>query len=66
MEDIDIWRAAEQMRQQFGADAAIQAAMRADKFMAQGDLEGARTWRRVIVAIDELDRTMPGGDDVRH
>jgi hypothetical protein len=28
MEDIDIWRAAEQMRKLYGADAAIHAAMR--------------------------------------
>jgi hypothetical protein len=27
MEDIDIWRAAEQMRKLYGADAAIHAAM---------------------------------------
>ena len=29
-----------------GADATIHAAMRADKLLAQGDLDGAGTWRR--------------------
>jgi hypothetical protein len=38
VEDIDIWRAAEQMRKLYGADAAIHSAMRADKLMDQGDV----------------------------
>jgi len=44
MEDIDIWRAAEQMRKLYGADAVIHAAMRADKLMDQGDVEGFDMW----------------------
>jgi hypothetical protein len=55
-EDIDIWRAAEQMRKLYGADAAIHSAMRADKLMDQGDIEGFDMWRRVAAAINELDR----------
>jgi hypothetical protein len=41
MEEIDIWRAAEQMRKLFGADAAIHAAMRADKLMDHKDLKAS-------------------------
>jgi hypothetical protein len=55
-EDIDIWRAAEQMRKLYGADAAIHSAMRADKLMDQGDIEGFDMWKRVAAAINELDR----------
>jgi hypothetical protein len=39
-DELGIWRAAEQMRKLYGADAAIHAAMRADKLMDQGDIEG--------------------------
>jgi hypothetical protein len=59
MEDIDIWRAAEQMRKLYGPDAATHAAMRADKLMDQGNIEGTR----VTAALNELDRPAP--KDVR-
>ena len=65
MEDIDIWRAAEQMRKLFGADAAIHAAMRADKLMDQGDVEGFDMWKRVATALNELDRTTPQDGETR-
>jgi hypothetical protein len=44
MDEIDIWRAAEQMRKPYGADAAIHSAMRADKLIDQGDVEGFDRW----------------------
>jgi hypothetical protein len=54
MESIEIWRAAGQMRKLYGADAAIHAAMRADKLMDQGDIDGFNMWKRVVAALDEL------------
>ena len=56
IDELDIWRAAEQMRKLYGPDAAIHAAMRADKLMDQGDIEGFDMWKRVAAAINELDR----------
>jgi|GEM_PF-2502978 len=56
MEDIEIWRAAEQMRKLYGDDAAIQAATRADKPRDQGDTESFDMRKRVVAAINELDR----------
>jgi hypothetical protein len=35
--------------------------MHTDELLAQGDLDGARTWRRVLDAVTELVRTKPGG-----
>jgi hypothetical protein len=35
--------------------------VRADKFLAQGDLDGAGTWRRVLAAVKELENTEPRG-----
>jgi hypothetical protein len=66
MEDIDIWRAAKQMQKLYGADAAIHAAMRADRLMNQGDIEGFDMWKRVVDALNELDRAIPRDGEARH
>ena len=44
-----------------GDDATIHAAMRVDELLAQGDLDGAGTWRRVLAAVTELEMTEPSG-----
>ena len=66
MEDIDIWRAAEQMRKLYGADASIHAAMRADKLMDQGDVEGFAMRTRVAAALNELECPAPRDGEARH
>ena len=43
-----------------GNDAKVHAAMRADEFLERGDLDGAAIWRRVIVAIGELESVASG------
>ena len=57
MEDIDIWRTAKAMINQYGEDALIMAAQRIDELMASGDIDGRIVWRRVYFAIEELLRT---------
>lgn len=52
--DRDIWASAKLYVDQHGKDAAVQAAMMADKFAAKGDREGEATWRRIITAIEWL------------
>jgi hypothetical protein len=59
MIELDIWRAVEQMQKLYGADAAIHAALRADKALAEGDTEGFSVWCRITTAIDELARSRP-------
>lgn len=66
MEEIDIWRAAEQMQKRYGADAAIQSAMRADALLDQGDVAGFEVWNRVIAAINELERTATRNGEAKH
>ena len=66
MEDIDTWRAAEQMRTLYGADAAIHPAMRADNLMDQGDIEGFDMWKRVAAALNELERVKLTVGEARH
>ena len=43
----------------YGTDAAIQAGMRADELLAEGDVEGVATWRAIIRSVEELQRTVP-------
>lgn len=59
--DIDIYRSAKMLIDRHGADAAVHAAMRADKMLDAGDLDGAAVWRRIVAAIEDLQKTEPGG-----
>jgi hypothetical protein len=39
---------------QHGADAPIEAAMRADAMLEAGDLNGCAVWKRILRAVEEL------------
>lgn len=56
MDAVDIWRAADMMIRLYGVDATINAAMRADALLDQGDAEGFFVWKRIARAIDDLGR----------
>jgi hypothetical protein len=49
------------MIREYGSEVHIQAAIRADEFHDKGDLDGQRTWLRIIKTIDELKSTDRGG-----
>lgn len=51
---LDIYRTANELIQQHGADAPILAAMRADAMLDAGDLEGQAVWKRILAAVEEL------------
>jgi hypothetical protein len=65
--DLDIYRAAKLAIDQYGADASIQAAMRADALLDEGDIEGS-----AVSLLDHLagrpegrGRSILGGDGDR-
>jgi hypothetical protein len=58
--DLDIWRAANLLLTQHGADAEIIAAQRADALSEASDVDGYLTWRRIKRAIAEL-QAVPTG-----
>jgi len=58
--DRDIYRTANVMIREFGSEAHLQATMRADEFLEKGDMDGQRTWLRIIKAIEELRSTDRG------
>jgi triphosphoribosyl-dephospho-CoA synthetase len=61
--ELDVWRAAALMLKRYGADAAVQAALRADELFEAGDEHGTATWRAIVRAIEELQRERPSEDE---
>ena len=64
--NLDIYRSAKLLIDQHGEDAAIHAAMQADKLAEADDRKGRRVWLRVIKAVEELQRTRPRRDEPTH
>ena len=54
--EIDIYRSAKLLIDQHGEDAGLEAAVRADAMLEKGDMAGAATWRRIVKAVEELQR----------
>jgi hypothetical protein len=52
--DLDIYRTAWMLIDEHGEEASIEAAMRADKRLEAGDLDGQAVWLRVLGAVKEL------------
>ena len=65
-EEIDIWRSARVLIKQHGDQANIEAARVADAMLERGDLDGLAVWKRVMVAVDELQRSQPAKGEARH
>ncbi len=66
--DLDLWRAAQVIVKRYGdgAATATEAAMRADDFLDQGNLDGQRIWMRIMQAIEELQRERPREGEAVH
>ncbi len=63
---LDIFRSANLLVKQHGADASIQAAMKADAILDKGDLDGYAAWKRIIKAVEELlSKERPAGMTVQ-
>jgi hypothetical protein len=54
------------MIKRYGEAAATEAAMRADEFADDGNLYGERVWRRIMEAIEELQRERPRHGEAMH
>ncbi len=49
-----------------GQDAPIHAAMRADAMLEAGDLDGYAAWKRILRAVEELQRAEPMPGEAVH
>ena len=58
--DLDIYRSAKLLIDRHGEHTLIQAAMRADAMLGNGDMDGKRVWVRIMKAIEELQRQEDG------
>ncbi len=56
MNELDAYRCAKLLMDQYGCDAEFHAAMRVDALDAAGDEAGRRAWLRILAAVDELAR----------
>jgi hypothetical protein len=66
MEDIDIWRTAKLLIETHGDEAAMQAAMRADEALDNGEMAAMNVWRKVMRSVEELQRTGPKPGEQSH
>ena len=57
--DLDIYRTASVLIREHGEEADLVAAMRADSFLEDGDVDGSAIWKRVLKAIKEIQREAP-------
>ncbi len=64
--DLDIYRSANELIKQYGEAADIEAAMRADEYLAAGDMEEEVVWLRIGRAVEELQRVRPSRDEAMH
>jgi hypothetical protein len=49
------------MLKRYGDKALAESAIRADELAADGDHNGAATWRRMIAAVEQLASEVPPG-----
>jgi hypothetical protein len=59
--EIDIWRAAVLMPKRYGDNAETECAARVDELAADGDLDAAAVWCRIMHAVAQLANTTPSG-----
>ena len=63
--DRDIYRAASVIMKQYGKDAQIHSTKRASAMLDKGDVDAYAVWKRILRAVEELQRTGPKpGDEV--
>jgi hypothetical protein len=59
IDNKDVWRVAKLLVKAHGENAEAIAGKHVDERLAEGDLIGRDIWRRVLAAIEELQRTTP-------
>ena len=54
------------MIREHSEDAAIEAAMWADAMLEKGDVDRYAVWKRIVRAVEEIQRTDPADDEPIH
>ncbi len=66
VDDLEIYRAANQLVTRYGQDAEFEAAKQADAMIERGDPEGLAVWKRILRAVDDLLAQAPAKDGQLH
>jgi hypothetical protein len=61
--DAEVWCGANQLIEQFGEQAAMQALLRAQGALELGNTSNYELWQRIAIAVQELKRTKPNGGE---
>ncbi len=64
--DLEIYRAANQLVKRHGDLADIEAAKRIDAMLEAGDRDGGAVWKRILRAVEGLQRAKPSSGEVVH
>ena len=64
--ELDIYRSASVLIREHGAGAALEAAQRADAMLDRGDMGGCAVWKRIVAAVEEIERTELRQDEAAH
>ena len=64
--EIDIYRSASVLIREHGAGATLEAAQRADAMLDRGDMGGCAVWKRIVAAVEEIERTELRQDEAAH
>ena len=64
--NLDIFRSASVLIREHGSNAALEAAQRADAMLECGDMGGAGVWKRVLRAVEEIQRAHPTPGEATH
>ncbi len=64
--DLDIYHSDQVLVKQHGQDAPIHAAIRADATLEAGDLDGYAVWKRILRAVEVLQREIATAGDQIH
>lgn len=62
----DVYRSADRLLRRHGGDAVVVAEMRASEFLGRGDMDGYRTWKRIVLVVDTLFSSAPPKGSVLH
>ncbi len=66
VDDLDIYRAANELIDQHGDEAPVHATLKADAMLETGDMDGRAVWLRIRDAARELLQKEPPAGTVTH
>ena len=64
--DLDIYRSANVIIERYGEKARLHATKRASAMLDKGDLDAYAIWKRILQAVEELQKAGPKSGEAVH